>query len=141
MVKYNNNNNNNTAHASHRKDFAAVGRLICRLVVCRLSNTHPRATQEGTTGTRRCGTPRMSPLPAKCSGGPTVPKTNTRTARATAGQRFSTRTGPGTGMEVRHNGLFSENDTGQGSIQMAASSLVFESKVVSSSLLCPSSMK
>lgn len=50
---------------------------------------------------RRCATPQMSLLPAKCSGGLTVPKINTSTTRATAGQKFFTHTGPETGMEVR----------------------------------------
>lgn len=65
----------------------------------RLSSTHPRAIQEGTTGMKRCATPQMSLLPAKCSGGLTALKTNTSTAQATAEQRLYTHTGPGTGME------------------------------------------
>lgn len=65
----------------------------------RLSNTHPRAILEGTTDMKRCETPQMSLLPAKCSGGLTALKTNTWTARDTAEQRLSTHTGPETGME------------------------------------------
>lgn len=65
----------------------------------RLSNTHPRAIQEGTTGMTRCETLQTSPLPARCSGGLTALKTSTSTARDTVEQRVSTRTGPETGME------------------------------------------
>lgn len=65
----------------------------------RLSNTHPRATQEGTTVMRRCETPQMPLHPAKCSGGLTALRTNTLTARATVERRLSTHTGPGTGKE------------------------------------------
>lgn len=52
---------------------------------------------------KRCETPQMSLLPAKCSGGLTALKTNTSKAQGTADQRLSTHTGPGTGMEVRHS--------------------------------------
>lgn len=54
---------------------------------------------------KRCVTPQMSLLPAKCSGGLTALKTNTSTAQATAEQRLYTHTGPGTGMEVRSSGF------------------------------------
>lgn len=65
----------------------------------RLSNTRPRAIQEGTTDMKRCETHQMSLLPAKCSRGLTALITNTSTAQGTAEQRLSTHTGPETGME------------------------------------------
>lgn len=77
---------------------------VVYLCVYRLSNTRPRAIQEGTTDMKRRETPQMSLLPAKCSGGLTALKTNTSTAQGTAEQRLSTHTGPETGMEVRHSG-------------------------------------
>ncbi|XP_077953097.1 WW domain-containing adapter protein with coiled-coil isoform X4 [Gasterosteus aculeatus] len=65
----------------------------------RRSNTRPRAIREGTAGMKRCETPPMSLLPARCSGGLTALKTNTPTAQATAERRLSIHTGPETGTE------------------------------------------
>lgn len=59
---------------------------------------------------KRCETPQMSLLPAKCSGGLTAPKTNTWTAQVTAERRLSTHTGPETGMEVRRCHSWAENE-------------------------------
>lgn len=78
--------------------------MRCLICVYRRSNTRPRAIREGTAGMKRCETPPMSLLPARCSGGLTALKTNTPTAQATAERRLSIHTGPETGTEVRHGG-------------------------------------
>lgn len=78
--------------------------LFWCMSISRLSNTHPRAIQEGTTDMKRCETLQMSLLPAKYFGGLTAPKTNMLTAWGTAEQRLSTHIESETGMEVRsHN--------------------------------------